>query len=161
MEKIKIVKKNDVTSPEYRIGDVFDVSGTWYGGVHITGHTGVTVSLDSDEYILLNAVSEREESAEETPCTDAGRPVIREGDIVRHFKRELADARTTDYLYRVLHFATHTETEESLVVYEALYPPFRVCARPAEMFFSKVDTVKYPHIRQKYRFEPADHEREI
>lgn len=50
MSKIKIIKKNDEYSPEYEVGDIFDVEGTWYGGVHITGKSGVPVSLDKEEY---------------------------------------------------------------------------------------------------------------
>ena len=39
------------------------------------------------------------------------------------------------------------------MVYEALYPPFKTCARPYDMFMSEVDREKYPGIQQKYRFE--------
>ena len=39
------------------------------------------------------------------------------------------------------------------MVYEALYPPFKTCARPYAMFMSEVDREKYPDIQQKYRFE--------
>lgn len=53
MGKIKIIKKNDEYNSEYSVGDVFEVSGTWYGGVHILGKTGVPVSLDKDEYVEL------------------------------------------------------------------------------------------------------------
>ena len=68
MGKIRIVKKNDEYSSEYQIGDVFKIEGTWYGGVHILGRTGVPVSLDKEEYEELDveggdaaekAVSER------------------------------------------------------------------------------------------------------
>ena len=48
--QVKIIKKNDEYSPEYAVGDVFEVEGTWYGGVHITGKSGVPVSIDKDEY---------------------------------------------------------------------------------------------------------------
>ena len=75
------------------------------------------------------------------------------GDIVRHFKREWVSADTSEYLYKVLAFAQHTETGERLVIYQALYAPFKVCARPYAMFMSEVDREKYPDIRQKYRFE--------
>ena len=75
------------------------------------------------------------------------------GDIVRHFKREWVSAETSEYLYKVLAFAQHTETGEKLVVYQALYSPFKVCARPYNMFMSEVDKEKYPDIRQRYRFE--------
>lgn len=39
------------------------------------------------------------------------------GDIVRHFKRETVANPTTEYLYKILAFAEHTETGEKLVVY--------------------------------------------
>lgn len=48
--KIKIVKKTDEYSSGYQIGDIFEVQGTWYGGVHITGKTGIPVSLNKEEY---------------------------------------------------------------------------------------------------------------
>lgn len=78
------------------------------------------------------------------------------GDIVRHFKRELVDESTQEYLYQIIAFAHHTETEEQLVVYKALYAPYKVCARPYDMFMSEVDHAKYPDIKQKYRFEVVD-----
>lgn len=46
MSKVKIIKKNDEYSLEYNIGDICEVTGTWYGGVHITGKSGIPVSLD-------------------------------------------------------------------------------------------------------------------
>ena len=70
------------------------------------------------------------------------------GDIVRHLKRETVENPMTEYLYKILAFAEHTE-----VVYQALYAPFKICARPYAMFMSEVDREKYPAIKQKYRFE--------
>ena len=81
---------------------------------------------------------------------------FKSGDIVAHFKREQVDKTTTKYLYRIITLATHTETEETLVVYEALYEPFGVFARPLDMFLSEVDHDKYPDIKQKYRFEKVE-----
>lgn len=57
MGKIKIIKKNDEYNSEYGIGDVFEVEGTWYGGVHVIGKTGIPVSLDKEEYIELKEES--------------------------------------------------------------------------------------------------------
>ena len=89
---------------------------------------------------------DREEKSE-------GHRDIRVGDIVRHFKREWVSADTSEYLYKVIAFAQHTETGEMLVIYQALYSPFKICARPYDMFMSEVDREKYPDIRQRYRFE--------
>ena len=54
MSKVKIIKKNDEYSLEYNIGDICEVTGTWYGGVHITGKSGIPVSLDKEEYMELS-----------------------------------------------------------------------------------------------------------
>lgn len=146
MNKIRIIKKNDEYNSEYQIGDIFDVAGTWYGGVHIIGKTGVPVSLDKEEYAELSLEPEPEDAGEIQRD-------IHVGDIVRHFKREWVSENSSEYLYKVLAFAAHTETGERLVIYQALYAPFKTCARPYAMFMSEVDQKKYPDIRQKYRFE--------
>ena len=75
------------------------------------------------------------------------------GDIVKHFKRELVSQESSDYTYKIIAIARHTETEEKLVVYQALYGTMEIYARPYEMFMGEVDKVKYPDIKQKYRFE--------
>ena len=78
------------------------------------------------------------------------------GDIVRHFKYELnTDEEKTmnKYLYQIKDIAEHTETGELLVIYQALYHPFKTYARPMKMFLEEVDYDKYPNIKQKYRFE--------
>ncbi len=78
---------------------------------------------------------------------------LRVGDIVKHFKREWANQETSEYLYKILAFASHTETGEKLVIYQALYAPYKTCARPYDMFMSEVDREKYPEATQKFRFE--------
>lgn len=60
--QVKIIKKNDEYSPEYAVGDIFEVEGTWYGGVHITGKSGVPVSIDKDEYEEIEEVKDLPEA---------------------------------------------------------------------------------------------------
>ena len=151
MRKVRIIKKNDEYTSEYEVGDIFEIEGTWYGGVHITGKSGVPVSLDKEEYAELDTEPETDEDADNTVQRD-----IRVGDIVRHFKREWVSQETSEYLYKVIAFAQHTETGEKLVIYQAMYASFKICARPYAMFMSEVDREKYPEIRQKYRFEKVE-----
>ncbi len=154
MAKIRIIKKNNDCSMEYEVGDIFEIAGTWYGGVHINGRSGIPVSLDKEEYMELNTEPEINETEEsENRNADTPKRDIQVGDIVQHFKREWVSPETSEYLYKVLAVAYHTENGEKLVIYQALYAPFKICARPYDMFMSEVDREKYPDIRQKYRFE--------
>ncbi len=102
--------------------------------------------MDREEYIELD--TEPEVAEEESIIRD-----IQVGDIVQHFKREWVSKDTSEYLYKVLAFAQHTETGEKLVIYQGLYSPFKICARPYRMFMSEVDREKYPDMKQQYRFE--------
>lgn len=77
---------------------------------------------------------------------------IKSGDIVQHFKRT-DDMQANEYLYRIIAEAKHTETNEYMVVYQAMYGDFQTYARPMAMFLSPVDKEKYPDAKQEFRFE--------
>lgn len=69
---------------------------------------------------------------------------LRINGIYKHFKGDL---------YLVEDVVLHSETKEKMVLYRALYDDCKRYVRPYDMFVSKVDKIKYPDVKQEYRFE--------
>lgn len=66
------------------------------------------------------------------------------GKIFRHFKGDL---------YLVEDLVTHSETQEQMVLYRALYGSCGLFVRPLNMFLEEVPKYKENPTGQKYRFE--------
>lgn len=49
-----------------------------------------------------------------------------------------------DRLYQIVTLATHSETGEQMVVYQALYDDFKVYVRPLSLFMGETDTQVSP-----------------
>lgn len=66
------------------------------------------------------------------------------GKVFRHFKGDL---------YLVEDFVIHSETQEKMVLYRALYGACELFVRPYNMFIEKVEEGKENPTGQIYRFE--------
>ena len=78
--------------------------------------------------------------------------VIQIGKKYKHFKGKM---------YKVLDIVYDSESNsddeyKKVVIYQALYGDKLKWARPYDMFNREVDHIKYPDVKQKYRFEEVD-----
>ena len=74
------------------------------------------------------------------------------GKTYRHFKGNL-------YIVLDIVYDSESNNDEEfkkIVIYQALYGDNLKWARPYDMFNSLVDNIKYPDVKQKYRFEEVN-----
>ena len=68
------------------------------------------------------------------------------GTIVEHFKRQHSltqdEIKNKKYLYRIIGTALHTETQEKLMIYQALYDDHQIFARPLKNVHGKCRSEK-------------------
>lgn len=69
---------------------------------------------------------------------------VNAGEFYKHFKGQL---------YQVRALAENSEDNTPMVVYQAMYTPFKIWVRPLSTFLEKLDKEKYPDAAQEYRFE--------
>lgn len=72
------------------------------------------------------------------------RQLPKPGEIYKHFRGNC---------YRIITVATHAETGEKLIIYQALYGDFGVYAEELAAFAEAVDKSKYPGVTQRKKFE--------
>ncbi|CAM3915331.1 MULTISPECIES: DUF1653 domain-containing protein [Pseudoalteromonas] len=73
--------------------------------------------------------------------TTAIKPLSLKSGIYQHYKGPK---------YKVLYIATHSETDEQLVIYQALYGEFGMWARPLSMFKETVE--KDGHVIPRFAY---------
>jgi len=78
-------------------------------------------------------------------------PYFREEELKKHINR-LAKHFKGNY-YLIIGIATHTETEEKMVIYKALYGECKMYTRPMKMFLEKCTKEQRELYGQEYRFE--------
>lgn len=69
---------------------------------------------------------------------------VNAGEFYKHFKGQL---------YQVRALAENSDDNTPMVVYQAMYAPFKIWVRPLSTFLEKLDKEKYPDAAQEYRFE--------
>lgn len=99
------------------------------------------ITVNTDELNKLPTLEEISKMSITDMLTGVGRELPKPYDVYKHFKGDL---------YVIIDIATHTETDETLVIYGREH---KTWARPLRMFMSEVDHDKYPDAEQKYRFE--------
>lgn len=67
--------------------------------------------------------------------------MILEGKKYRHFKGGE---------YKVLAIGEHSETQEELVVYKSITPPYQTWVRPKNMFEDEVDRPEIPYTGPRF-----------
>jgi hypothetical protein len=108
--------------------------------------TPVEIELtDDDMTAIMNAGQAADRRKENQEKANANKHLI--GKRFQHFKGSV---------YVIDNIAIHSETSELRVIYHSEENPSYVWDRNYDMFFSPVDKVKYPNVKQEMRFQLLD-----
>lgn len=112
-----------------------------------------------DKYVLTLSDEDKKHVDEIVGLNLNKRPIVAHFKRANALKEHLSEDKNI-YLYQILGVSIHTETQDLLVVYQALYDDEKtgvksgdLFARPIEMSIDKVDKEKYPDVTSTYRFE--------
>ena len=116
------------------------------GWVDTCNNYGITVQADDSYHGARGTILETEGAHRCNYVEDWQTSIRRNipvGTIVKHFKNKL---------YKVIGYADHADGGR-VVIYTALYAPYKTYVRELSEFMSEVDHKKYPDVAQKYRFD--------
>ncbi len=78
---------------------------------------------------------------------------------MREFKKNSIYKHFKGNLYLAIDTCFDSESGEEMVLYRQLYGSCNLYVRKIDDFLSEVDKKKYPHTKQKYRFQEVEIEK--
>ncbi len=77
---------------------------------------------------------------------------LKEGDLVKHFTWETKEYPEEICIYKIIKFGFYLDSLEKIVIYKPLSSN-EFFVKLYDDFIGEVDHVKYPQVKQKYKYE--------